>query len=710
MQNLKDSSALQDFWRARRKAALEQIMAYLRGESADLLSYDEVRKKLKVTGSSGWKLQEIPLAAIIGSVGRYSDFTRNFLPKLDSDQTRWANVQAAAARPGGVPPIEAYQIGDVYFVLDGNHRVSVAKQLGATHIEAYVMKVRTKVPLSPETQPDDLNLKAEYAAFLEQTQLDELRPGADFSMTFAGKYQELAEHIEKHQYFMGLEQHREIASPEAAGHWHDHVYLPLVRVIQAWGILRDFPERTATDLYLWISGLRDYAQHVAPAAPEPPADAIQSVNSAPPRSHLEELIITAEYADFLAHTRLAELRPQANLPVTITGRYPILAEHIEVHRYFMGVAQQRDIPADEAAADWYDHVYLPVEQLIREKGILRDFPERTTTDLYLWILEHQVELERQLGWKISPERAAADLASRFSPKIERRLARIGEKILDALTPTELEAGPEPGEWRKAYLATRREDCLFMSILVPVSGRPQSWRALEQAILLSRSKGAHLHGLHVVPSVEEKEGAQALAVKREFEQRCANAGVQGELAIEVGEPAHKICERAFWTDLVVVKLAYPPEAQRTRKLKSGFHTLIRRCSRPILAVPAAALPPTRALLAYDGSPKADEALFVCTYLANNWQTELFVITVTEIGRTTSEPLSLAKSYLRKHGVQATFIEEYGAAGDAILHTGQAYQCDLLVMGGYGRGPVLEIMLGSTVDHVLRESQLPVLICR
>ncbi|NIU60739.1 MAG: universal stress protein, partial [Pseudomonas stutzeri] len=186
-------------------------------------------------------------------MGRYNDFTRSFLPRQDSDQERWAKVHVAATGLVGLPPIEVYQIGEAYFVLDGNHRVSVARQLGATHIQAYVTEVRTRVPLSPDVQPDDLILKAEYADFLEHTCLDEIRPEADLSVTAPGQYRVLEEHIEVHRYFMGLEQEREIPYEEAVGHWYDEVYLPVVQVIRERGILRDFPGRTETDLYLWLS-------------------------------------------------------------------------------------------------------------------------------------------------------------------------------------------------------------------------------------------------------------------------------------------------------------------------------------------------------------------------------------------------------------------------------------------------------------------------
>ena len=147
---------------------------------------------------------------------RYTDFTRTFLPREDFDKDRWARVMQEATGPTGLPPIEVYQIGDVYFVIDGNHRVSVVRQMGATHIQAYVTEVETRVPLSPDIQPDELILKAEYTNFLEVTRLDELRPGADLNMTVPGRYGTLLEHIEIHRYFMGLELQREISHEEAA--------------------------------------------------------------------------------------------------------------------------------------------------------------------------------------------------------------------------------------------------------------------------------------------------------------------------------------------------------------------------------------------------------------------------------------------------------------------------------------------------------------
>ena len=246
-------SALDDFRRARNQAFMKELVARITGESIELLSYEDVRQKLRAYASSERGLQDIPLDAIVGSVGRYHDFTRDFLPRGEVNQDRWARVRAASEGMAGLPPIDVYKIGDVYFVQDGNHRVSVARQLGAKSIQGFVTEVQTRVPISPDIRPDDLIVKAEYARFLEHTHLDELRPQADLSVTVPGQYPILEDHIAVHRYYMGIEQKRSIPNDEAVADWYDNIYLPTVQAIREAGILRNFPNRTETDLYLWLA-------------------------------------------------------------------------------------------------------------------------------------------------------------------------------------------------------------------------------------------------------------------------------------------------------------------------------------------------------------------------------------------------------------------------------------------------------------------------
>ena len=248
-------SALQDFYEARLKASLQEALARLTGKSNELLSYDEIAQKLKLRVRSDRGIHEIPVKAIAGSVGRYTDFTRTFLPRRPEDQERWARVKAAIDDPVGMgmPPIEVYKVGEVYFVQDGNHRVSIARQAGFEFIEAHVIEVQTDIPITPDLQPDELIIKAEYAEFLEKTEIISLFPNVDLSVTVPGQYEKLLEHIAVHRYFMGLDLQHDIPYQEAVKHWYETVYTPFLEPIREKGLLRWFPDRTETDLYLWVS-------------------------------------------------------------------------------------------------------------------------------------------------------------------------------------------------------------------------------------------------------------------------------------------------------------------------------------------------------------------------------------------------------------------------------------------------------------------------
>ncbi len=252
-------AALDDFQRARSMASLQAVMARLRGKSTDLLSFDDVAARLRVTGQTPAGRRSIPLDAIVGSVGRYTDFTRTFLPLNDADAQRWARVKIAADNLG-LPPIEVYQIGDAYFVLDGNHRVSIARQQELTHIEAYVTEVRTRVPLAPDDDPDTLILKTEHAAFLSHTRLDVLRPEADVTLSAAGQYTHLENLIEACRCCLEEGEQRDVYTPEAVTRWYDEAYLPVVETIREQGLLRYFPGRTEADLYVWITTHQDELQ------------------------------------------------------------------------------------------------------------------------------------------------------------------------------------------------------------------------------------------------------------------------------------------------------------------------------------------------------------------------------------------------------------------------------------------------------------------
>jgi hypothetical protein len=253
-------AAIQQFRRARRKARIDKLLSVLKGKQDDLLLFDEVRQTLDLAHPRTEKLKDIPLDAIVGTVDRYHDFNRQFNPLLDSDEERWAKVKGLVETIG-LEPIEVYQVGDIYFVIDGNHRVSVARNLEAKTIEAYVKEFRTKVHLDPDDDLEDVILKAEWNELMEDTKLDELCSEVEIQVTMPGRYREIKDHIEVHKYYLGLELDGDIPMDEAAHSWVHNVYLPAVESIREYDLLKDFPGRTEADLYLWIKKHQWELQH-----------------------------------------------------------------------------------------------------------------------------------------------------------------------------------------------------------------------------------------------------------------------------------------------------------------------------------------------------------------------------------------------------------------------------------------------------------------
>lgn len=269
--------AQEDFARARRKVFLDSVGAFLTRRPNELLSFETVREQLPIRSQAYRGVRAIPVARIIGSVDRYEDFNRHFLPTQTHTQARWENVDRAALGDISLPPIAVYQIGDAYFVLDGNHRVSVAREKGMVFIDAQIVELQTPLPLTPNTDVRELVRLAEYARFLEQTHLDTLRPEVCIRFTTLGRYDVLIEHISAHRWYMGVEQNRPVSWEAAVLDWYDVVYLPLVRMIEEQRILDEFPGRTAADLYLWIMDHRYYLSQEQ-GRPVGPRTAVLSYN------------------------------------------------------------------------------------------------------------------------------------------------------------------------------------------------------------------------------------------------------------------------------------------------------------------------------------------------------------------------------------------------------------------------------------------------
>jgi len=259
------------------KAQMSDLLSKISGDNTDLVKFDEVAKRLRARQKIEMGTEMVPLDKIVGSVGRYKDFTRQFLPRSGANKARWTNIDAAMNGLEGLPAVELYKIGDVYFVRDGNHRVSVARANDLSHIESYVTEYQTSVPLTADDfERDEWLIKIEQAEFLEKTNLDQLRPDSSIELTEPGRFRILLRHIHVHRYLRNLDLERDGESDsltweDAVESWYDNVYMPMVHAIREQNLLDDFPKRTEADLYLWIAYHRErIAQQyeLAPLSPE----------------------------------------------------------------------------------------------------------------------------------------------------------------------------------------------------------------------------------------------------------------------------------------------------------------------------------------------------------------------------------------------------------------------------------------------------------
>jgi hypothetical protein len=260
-------SSQDHFHEARRKAVLTELLDALRRQPSAMFSLEDVRTRLNIRGQRWLGHQTVPLDHIIGSEGRYSDFDRRFLPRTNALRHRWSSIDRAMLEAVELPPIELYKIGDIYFVRDGNHRVSVARQQGQFYIDAYVTELIVDVPLGPDLSMRALLLKEEYSDFLEWTNLHDLRPDERIEFSELGGYLDLVRHINAHRYYLGQDLKRDISRDEAVAHWYDEVYMPIVRIIREQQVLRHFPQRTEADLYRWIIEHRWYMRERTGADP-----------------------------------------------------------------------------------------------------------------------------------------------------------------------------------------------------------------------------------------------------------------------------------------------------------------------------------------------------------------------------------------------------------------------------------------------------------
>lgn len=244
-----------DFNSARMKEVRNSIFSILNPEKKEMLSFYDIRELIKPKAEFYKGIQQVPINQIVGSEGRYQDFNRTFLPKHEYLRSRWRSVNIAALEDTYLPPIKVFKIGETYFVRDGNHRVSVARQRGQIDIDAEVTEITSEIELTPDITINELRKKViafELSRIRERSGLDDWIDFEEIKFTAPGRYEEILRHIIGHHEYLLNIKNEQIKLKQAAHSWFQTIYLPVVNIILNENLLERFPNRTKSDLYIWV--------------------------------------------------------------------------------------------------------------------------------------------------------------------------------------------------------------------------------------------------------------------------------------------------------------------------------------------------------------------------------------------------------------------------------------------------------------------------
>jgi hypothetical protein len=248
--------AQHDFTRARRARLLSDIARRMRREPDDvalILPFEEVVDALGRAGQVDRGLKVVPLDAIVGTVDRAADFDRGFRPTTTRLRSRWERIAAAQRRGEALPPISLFQVGELYFVRDGHHRVSVAKSLGRADIDAYVIEVQTRLRLGRDLRVSELPLKDHERLFRERVPLDAARR-ARITLSDEWEFGHLAEMVEAWGFRMMQERGHFADRAEVARRWFDEEYSSVVELLASGELMER--DETPAEAYIRVAGQR----------------------------------------------------------------------------------------------------------------------------------------------------------------------------------------------------------------------------------------------------------------------------------------------------------------------------------------------------------------------------------------------------------------------------------------------------------------------
>ncbi len=254
-QSLISSQTDEDFNKARNKALINEIQHLLNPEEATLISFTDIKKMLRPKNEVYKGMQVVPIKLIVGSEGRYKDFDNHFFPKSNFLKARWERVDSAVLQSITLPPISLYEAGGLFFVRDGNHRVSVAKMKGQEYIDAEVVSLQSEIKLKPSTSKKNILkqvLNYEKRVFYSETNFGDITDYWCLDFTTPGQYDVIYNHIITHRYYINMDKTDEIPFEDAALSWFTNVYQPVIQALEANHIKRIFKHRTVSDMYIYL--------------------------------------------------------------------------------------------------------------------------------------------------------------------------------------------------------------------------------------------------------------------------------------------------------------------------------------------------------------------------------------------------------------------------------------------------------------------------
>ncbi|MFV2000893.1 MAG: hypothetical protein ACC654_11070 [Acidimicrobiia bacterium] len=240
------------FTKAHRREMYRRLARIVRGsEPAPLPSFNDLRTRLHLFQQTYAGLQTIEVDKIVGTVDRSDEFDRDFLPRSPQTRERWERLERAFPSLG-FPPISVYRINDVYFVIDGNHRVALAKQRRAEFIDAEVTEIHTNIEIDEDIDFEKIIYLEQARHFMQQSGLERSRPMARIDFSRPQGFAELLDVVKAHGYDLMMEQGKVLQPHEIAADWYDRIYLPAVEAIRWEKLLELEAGSTEGDLFLWV--------------------------------------------------------------------------------------------------------------------------------------------------------------------------------------------------------------------------------------------------------------------------------------------------------------------------------------------------------------------------------------------------------------------------------------------------------------------------